>query len=78
MRVDVSLEGNWAGSSATGGVDMQELQDPFQEADKFLAKYSLAKIIVIVDTHCLDNGFLVYKGNSPVDYEQCTLHQVDS
>jgi hypothetical protein len=78
MRVDVSLEGAWEGGSATGGVNMKELEDPFTEATAFLDRYKSAKIVVIVDTHCLEGGFFVYTGSSPADYLACGLEEVQS
>jgi len=45
-------------------------------AEAFLEKHSTAKIVFIVDTHCLDNGYFVYKGASPKTYEACSLLEV--
>lgn len=41
-------------------------------------KHTSAKIVVIVDTHCLENGQFVYKGNlkEPKSYEACYMRDV--
>jgi len=44
--------------------------------EAFLVKHSTAKIVFIVDTHCLENGYFVYKGASPKTYEACSLLEV--
>jgi hypothetical protein len=44
----------------------------------FLKEYPAAKIIIIVDTHCLDTGAFVWRGDSPVSYETCTLPEVSA
>jgi hypothetical protein len=72
------LQGISEGVRATGGVNLVELEDPFAEAATFLAQYSYAKIIFIVDTHCLDNGFFVYKGESAANYQDCSLLEVSA
>jgi hypothetical protein len=55
---------------------MQEIPKPLDEVAAFLEHYKSAKIIVIIDTHCLDGGFFVYKGTSPATYEGCSLEEV--
>jgi hypothetical protein len=44
----------------------------------FLKEYPAAKIVIIVDTHCLDTGAFVWRGDSPVSYETCTLPEVSA
>ena len=36
----------------------------------------MAKIIVVVDTHCLENGSFVWTGDRPTAYEGCSLLEV--
>jgi len=47
-------------------------------AENFLKKHKAAKIIVIVDTHCLENGYFVWTGDSPQDYRACSLLEVST
>ena len=45
-------------------------------AERFLKTHGTAKIIFIVDTHCLDNGYFVYTGANPETYKACSLIEV--
>ena len=45
-------------------------------AERFLEAHPMAKIVVVVDTHCLDNGTFVWKGATPSEYTSCTLLEV--
>jgi len=45
-------------------------------AEAFLKTHPMAKIIFIVDTHCLENGYLVWTGDRPETYQGCTLLEV--
>lgn len=56
--------------------DVEELQDPVATAKDFLTKHGMAKIVVVIDTHCIENGAFVYTGNSAATYEACTLNEV--
>lgn len=47
-------------------------------AGKFLAEFTTARIVVIIDTHSLDNGAFAWKGNSPATYEGCDLESVSA
>lgn len=45
----------------------------------FLAQHPTARIVLIIDTHCLEeSGQFIWKGNSPESYESCSLAQVCS
>jgi len=44
-------------------------------AEELLERYPTAKIVVVIDTHCLDNGYFVYTGNSPETYKACSLKE---
>ena len=54
----------------------EELMDLVVEARDFLAKHSLAKILIVIDIHCLENGAFIWKGNTPVSYQGCSLLEV--
>jgi len=47
-------------------------------AESFLNRHPTAKILFIVDTHSLENGFFIYAGDSPQDYLACSLLEVGS
>ena len=60
-------------------VDLQQqrLTETSNEAETFLKRHRTAKIVVIIDTHCLDeNGAFVYTGHSPDTYKACLLPEV--
>jgi capsule polysaccharide modification protein KpsS len=57
-------------------VRYEVFEDPVSEVIKFLERYSTAKIIYVVDTHAMDNGFLAYEGTTPKDYLSCSLEEV--
>jgi len=42
----------------------------------FLKARPMARIIIVVDTHCLENGFFMYVGDSPVSLMGCALLEV--
>jgi hypothetical protein len=44
-------------------------------AEEFLKKHPITKIVVVVDTHYLDNGYFVYTGDSPDTYKACSLKE---
>ena len=47
-----------------------------KEARLFFKQHLTAKIVVIVDTHTLDNGAFVYSGSSPETFQTCRLLEV--
>lgn len=55
---------------------LQKVDTPMKEVKAFLRKYESAKIVVIIDTHCLENGRFVWTGDSPTTYQACDLHSV--
>jgi len=48
----------------------------FREVAEFFRQHETARIIVVIDTHCLENGVLVYEGSSPETYKACLLPEV--
>lgn len=71
------MDGSTANDPITGNlVRHVDPEDPVVQAKKFLKKYELAKIVVVIDTHCLDNGCFVYGGDTSEDYMACSLEQV--
>ena len=45
-------------------------------AEEFLKAHRTAKIVVVIDTHCLDNRYFVYTGDSADEYKACSLKEV--
>jgi len=42
----------------------------------FLKARPTAKIVIVIDTHCLENGFFTYVGDDPVSLRGCSLLEV--
>lgn len=45
-------------------------------AVNFLKNHPAAKIVVVIDTHCLDTGRFAWDGDGPGSYQSCTMHEV--
>jgi len=91
MRMDISLAGvladtvvinesmvEAAESKSKTRKKNPKLSLPLDEVDKFLAYYPTAKIIIVLETHCLKNGRFVWTGESPDSYQACSLLEVRS
>jgi len=85
MQLDLSLEGITTGEDkqpppkrSKKGKEREVVMTAASTAEKFLSSHLTAKIVVVVDTHCLDNGFLVYTGASTESYKACTLKEVST
>jgi len=46
--------------------------------EAFLRMHPTAKILFIVDTHSLENGYFIYAGDSPQNYLACSLLEAGS
>lgn len=66
------------GPQAKPADDQPQEKDPFTRAVDLLAHHPAAKIVVIVDTHCLEeSGNFIWKGaDTTADFESCCLHEV--
>ena len=74
MLLEVVLDG-----SDTGTVDYQPSagRQNAAAAGKFLSSRKTAKIVVVIDTHCLEEtGAFVWCGKTPTDYQACRLDRV--
>ena len=47
--------------------------DTSKAAETFLEEFPTAKIVVIIDSHCLENGFFVWNGDTKSSYQACPL-----
>ena len=54
-------------------------RSPADEAGDFLDRHPMVKIVVIIDTHCLEEtGAFIYQGSSPESYKGCGMDEVSS
>lgn len=75
LRIDIPL----GGENPEGGNDeLEQLKEPTREARAFLDKHPMAKIIIVVDAHCMDNGFFVYEGDSAETFKGCPMSEVNT
>ena len=71
MLASIRLDGSWHEPGKTRG------PLPSPEVTNFLDQHRTAKIIVVVDTHCIQEtgGFLWY-GHDANTYQSCSLYEV--
>lgn len=69
----VSLAGRQSDVETNG---RKKGKDSLKAIKSFLETYSAAKIVIIIETHCIENGRFVWKGESPTTYEACPLIEV--
>lgn len=77
MRLDVSLAGLKHPMHAyTGGRECMQVKPA--AAELFIKRYDTAKILIIIDTHCGDNGRFMYAGDDEkkTEYKACSLPEV--
>jgi hypothetical protein len=44
--------------------------------ERFLKDHEMAKIVIVIDTHSMPNGSLVWTGDSAEEYRTCNLSEV--
>jgi hypothetical protein len=44
--------------------------------ERFLKDHEMAKIVIVIDTHSMQNGSLVWTGDSAEEYRTCNLSEV--
>jgi len=72
--LDIILDG-----SNTGRVNRNKQDGRIDAAGaaKFLTTHVTAKIIVVVDTHCVpESGLFIWSGDKPETFQSCTLGTV--
>ena len=78
MLVEQPLDGTPAVDPMNSANDsLYEVTQDLPVPETFLEFHLTAKIMFIVDTHSLDNGSFVFKGEDAVSYEACLLYEVD-
>lgn len=55
-----------------------KLSIPVTEVTKFLERFTTANIVVVIETHCMENGCFVWTGESADTYKACSLFEVSS
>ena len=71
VLLDGSRHGRVNTTQGVGRVDANE-------AGTFLDTHPTAKIIIIIDAHCLENGAFVWTGNDPVSFQGCYMPEVST
>jgi len=72
--LDIILDG-----SSTGSISRKKQDGRIDAAGaaKFLAKHVTAKIIVVIDMHCMqESGLFIWSGDKPETFQSCTLGMV--
>lgn len=72
MIISEGPEGNQMAGQSTGG----SKGDALPHVIEFMNANPTAKIVYILETHSLDNGFLAYTGDSAKSYLACSLEEV--
>ena len=73
MWLDITVGGN---DTKIVYPDFNAVAEPTSEAGVFLKLHETARIVVIIDTHCLENSAFVWAGNSLDTYKGCFLYEV--
>ena len=73
--MDIVLGGN---DSDNAHSNLSSSAKPSDEALSFFQDHPTAKIIIVVDTHCVENGAFVYEGDSLATFKACYLPEVCS
>lgn len=90
MHVDVSLErtaeeeekrkaeGTTKKGKGKGKGKDKAVVDETWAAEEFLKRHITAKIVVVINTHCMDSGDFVWAGHDAMTYRVCTLLDVSA
>jgi hypothetical protein len=74
MLLEIPLSGEGAGHKSKRCTRLEQL---LEEIAAFLKLHPTAKIIILINTHCLEeNGSFIYAGNGSSDYLACRLYEV--
>ena len=64
------------GESLDGNGKQRKTPKDTSPAEQFLVAHSAAKIVIIIDTHCSENGYFVWTGTGDNDWKACSLLEV--
>lgn len=70
------IERSVDGSPLDPNDELFERSSDTSHAEKFLKTHTTAKIIVVIDTHCLESGSFIWTGTDAATYRACTLLEV--
>lgn len=76
MEVALDISAQQAADEDTYEGGNTVVTDSSNAAEDFLKDYGAAKIIVVIDTHSLENGYFVWRGANPDDLSACSLLEV--
>jgi len=76
MLVETSLSNTQ--DEDPGENEFYKVTNNTKTAEGFLKAHRTAKIVIVIDTHCIENGFFIYKGDSPENYAACSLLEVNA
>lgn len=66
-----------SGAQGKGKGLKQKQPNPAVEAAELLQQNPTAKIVIVIDTHCLDEtGGFIWSGTEPSTFEACSLKEV--
>ena len=78
-RLDCSLnpEADRKGQPGDKNVAHEEVNNPVVEALNFLSRFPTAKIIIVVDTHSVENGAFAWTSDpdNPKAFKTCYLYE---
>lgn len=70
------VEWSVSGEPLDGNGKQRRTPKDTSPAEQFLVAHESAKIVVIVDTHCIESGFFVWTGEGAADWKACSLLEV--
>ena len=75
--MDVPLTGTMADTKMVEPKQaVKKMKNPNGEVEEFLQEHKTAKIVVIIETHLMENGRFIWCGHNPDTYKVCTLWEV--
>ncbi|KAF9784726.1 hypothetical protein BJ322DRAFT_1021414 [Thelephora terrestris] len=78
MSVPLTGTGDAEKSKKGKGKKVKKPSSLVGDVAKFLETYPTAKIVLVVETHCLENGRFVWDGHDAESYQGCLLEEIVS
>ena len=78
MRMEVSLKRDLSKTSVSKSWEKatRGAKSSIKAAEQFLEEFPNAKIVVIIDTHSLEDGRFLWTGKNPTTFQSCYLAEV--